>query len=85
MTLTVTPNPLIQGESARVCIHGGPPSSTATVDINNGGDQADSLPIDLDASGNGCSDWPVPTTWNLAKFNYGGQEVVRYIFAPASP
>jgi len=82
MTLTVTPNPLIQGAQATVCIGGGPPSTTVTVDIDNGGELSDTLPVELDATGHGCASWPVPVGWDSANFSYGDQEVVRHIVEP---
>lgn len=80
MTLAVTPATLVAGGIATVCIQGGPPNTTITVGIDDGEDKTDSLPIETDANGNGCSDWSVPTDWDIAKFNYGDcPEVVRHI------
>ena len=81
MTLTVTPDPLVRGGKAEVCISGGPANTTVTVNIDNGGDQTDTLSFDLDANGDGCAEWDVPASWDLAKFKYGDQEVVRQIVA----
>lgn len=82
MSLSVTPNPLVKGGQAQVTITGGPPDTTVTVHIDNGGDKTDTLGIDLDENGNGSASWTVPSDWDLAKFNYDGQEVVRQIVAP---
>jgi len=83
MSLSVTPNPLVKGGQAEVTITGGPPNTTVTVDIDNGGDLTDTLEIELDAAGNGSASWTVPASnWLQAKFNYDDQEVVRPIVNP---
>lgn len=82
--LSVTPNPLVQGEVAQVCVsgstHGG---AEITVKIDDGEGHTSSVKIQLDGNGHGCADWPVEN-WEQAKFNYSTcEEEVRSITQPA--
>lgn len=80
--LTVTPNPLVTGGTARVCVSGSSHTQqTIHVIIDDGEGNTDSLPIALDANGDGCADWTV-ADWEQAKFNFGTcAEVFRAITA----
>lgn len=81
MTLSVTPTQLTKGGTAEVCISGGAPSTTITVEIDNGGDGKSTVDIETDASGGGCADWDVPASgWDVANFNFGDcTQVSRFI------
>ncbi len=74
--LTVTPNPLVQGGTAVVCVSGSSHTSeTITVNIDDGEGHTSSVQIVLDAQGAGCADWTVPN-WEQALFNYGNCDEV---------
>lgn len=70
MTITVEPQPLTAGGTAKVCIrgstHGG---QTVQVQISNGQGGTDTLDVTLDPDGSGCADWTVPA-WPQAEFSY---------------
>lgn len=85
--ITVSPDPLVAGGSAEVCVHGVAANTTITVDIDNGdlsNTQYSSVEIETDANGDGCATWsPVPSDWDTAKFNYGDcPEISRPIVSP---
>ncbi len=84
MTLSVTPDPLTAGGTATVCISGRPPNSSVTVSIDDGGEQTSSVTFDVDAEGNGCGEWPVPSHgWTLANFNFGDCPQISRSIQPA--
>lgn len=83
VTMTVEPNPLIAGGTARVCVEFSTAQSGATVQvqIDDGGNLNSSLTITLDDNRKtGCGDWSVPASgWSAAVFHLGDATVSRLI------
>lgn len=79
--LHVAPDTLTAGGNAQVSITNGPPNSSVTVTITNGGGEESSLVIGTDATGAGSEPWEVPAAgWDQAHFNADGcEEVMRDI------
>ncbi len=79
--LSVPPGPLTAGSSISVSYeHGAPnPPSFVDVTIHDGGEQQQTLRIELNDNGKGSASWTVPE-WSVAFFNATGTlEITRFI------
>jgi hypothetical protein len=87
-TIGVSPDPLSAGGTATITISGGTPDSSVTVSINNGASppntKSDSVPVTLDANGDGQATWPVPASgWSTAIFSTPGASDVNVLITGA--